>query len=158
MKKPRRIAKIMDLGELPQLFGYLLRIANRASDRQLLPVLGAMGSTRAEFTTLMIIIYNPDSALQEITAAVGVELPATQRLVNSLHDKGYVIRSRPEHDKRFTLYRATAKGLEQAEKMKELAKMADRRLLEDLSPAEQDELFRLLHHIGEKAKKLQNSD
>lgn len=148
MTRPEKPAPEMDLGELPEILGYLLRIAARASDRQVLPVLAANGFTRAEITTLMIIAYNPNRSLQEITTAVGVEMPATQRLVNALRKKGYVTQSRPDYDKRITQYQITPSGLEQAERMKDLSNEKDRKLMNGLSEAEKKELFRLLRHVG----------
>lgn len=148
MTRPEKPAPEMDLGELPEILGYLLRIAARASDRQVLPVLTANGFTRAEITTLMIIAYNPNRSLQEITTAVGVEMPATQRLVNALRKKGYVTQSRPDYDKRITQYQVTPSGLEQAERMKDLSNEKDRKLMIGLSEAEKKELFRLLRHVG----------
>lgn len=148
MTRPDKPAPEMDLGELPEILGYLLRIAARASDRQVLPVLAANGFTRAEITTLMIIAYNPNRSLQEITTAVGVEMPATQRLVNALRKKGYVTQSRPDYDKRITQYQITPSGLEQAERMKDLSNEKDRKLMNGLSEAEKKELFRLLRHVG----------
>lgn len=148
MTRPIKPAPEMDLGELPEILGYLLRIAARASDRQVLPVLAANGFTRAEITTLMIIAYNPNRSLQEITTAVGVEMPATQRLVNALRQKGYVTQSRPDYDKRITQYQITPSGLEQAERMKDLSNEKDRKLMNGLSEAEKKELFRLLRHVG----------
>ena len=138
----------MDLGELPEVLGYLLRIAARAADRQVLPVLTANGFTRAEITTLMIIANNPNRSLQEITTAVGVEMPATQRLVNALRKKGYVTQSRPDYDKRITQYKITPTGLKQTERMNDLCNEKDRKLINGLSETEKKELFRLLHHIG----------
>ncbi|MBB6261376.1 DNA-binding MarR family transcriptional regulator [Paenochrobactrum gallinarii] len=148
MTRPIKPAPEMDLGELPEILGYLLRIAARASDRQVLPVLAANGFTRAEITTLMIIAYNPNRSLQEITTAVGVEMPATQRLVNALRQKGYVTQSRPDYDKRITQYQITPSGLEQAERMKDLSNEKDRKLMNGLSETEKKELFRLLRHVG----------
>ncbi len=148
MTRPEKPAPEMDLGELPEILGYLLRLAARASDRQVLPVLAANGFTRAEITTLMIIAYNPNRSLQEITTAVGVEMPATQRLVNALRKKGYVTQSRPDYDKRITQYQITPSGLEQAERMKDLSNEKDRKLMNGLSEAEKKELFRLLRHVG----------
>ncbi|HWD14086.1 MarR family transcriptional regulator [Pseudochrobactrum sp. sp1633] len=148
MTRQEKTTTDMDLGELPEILGYLLRIAARASDRQVLPVLAANDFTRAELTTLMIIAYNPNHSLQEITAAVGVELPATQRHVNSLRKKGYIIQSRPAHDKRITHYQITPSGLEKAEQLKALANEKDRKLMTGLSEAEKQELFRLLRHVG----------
>ena len=148
MTRPEKPAPEMNLGELPEILGYLLRLAARASDRQVLPVLAANGFTRAEITTLMIIAYNPNRSLQEITTAVGVEMPATQRLVNALRKKGYVTQSRPDYDKRITQYQITPSGLEQAERMKYLSNEKDRKLMNGLSEAEKKELFRLLRHVG----------
>lgn len=148
MTRPEKPAPEMNLGELPEILGYLLRLAARASDRQVLPVLAANGFTRAEITTLMIIAYNPNRSLQEITTAVGVEMPATQRLVNALRKKGYVTQSRPDYDKRITQYQITPSGLEQAERMKDLSNEKDRKLMNGLSEAEKKELFRLLRHVG----------
>ncbi|GAA0605276.1 MarR family winged helix-turn-helix transcriptional regulator [Paenochrobactrum glaciei] len=148
MTRPEKPAPEMDLGELPEILGYLLRIAARASDRQVLPVLSANGFTRAEITTLMIIAYNPNRSLQEITTAVGVEMPATQRLVNALRKKGYVTQSRPDYDKRITQYQITPSGLEQAERMNDLCNEKDRKLIYGLSETEKKELFRLLRHVG----------
>ena len=138
----------MALGELEEILGYLLRLAARASDRQVIPVLNANGFTRAEVTTLMIIAYNPDRSLQEIARAVGVELPATQRMVNALLEKGYVTRRRPEHDRRLTLYSATPEGITQMDRVKDLSNLQDRKLIEDLSPKERADLFRMLRKIG----------
>ncbi|MGU3575353.1 MarR family winged helix-turn-helix transcriptional regulator [Brucellaceae bacterium C25G] len=148
MKQSDMHTSEMNLGELPEILGYLLRIAARASDRQVMPVLAANGFTRAEITTLMIIAYNPNRSLKDITNAVGVEMPATQRLVNALLAKGYVTQNRPDYDKRVTHYEITATGLEQAERMKELSNEKDRRLMTGLSEAEKQELLRLLRHIG----------
>lgn len=153
MTHSKKTVSDVDLGELPEILGYLLRIAARASDRQVLPVLSANNFTRAEVTTLMIIAYNPNRSLQEISAAVGVELPATQRLVNSLRKKGYITQSRPAHDKRVTQYQITSEGQVQAERMKNLSNEQDRKLLAGLSVTEKKELFRLLRHVGSYAQK-----
>lgn len=148
MKRPDKPAPAMNLGELPNILGYLLRIAARASDRQVMPVLAENGFTRAEITTLMIIAYNPNRSLQEINAAVGVELPATQRLVNALRKKGYVTQSRPTYDKRITHYQITPSGIEAAARMKKLSNERDRKLMTGLNEVEKKELLRLLRHIG----------
>lgn len=148
MTRPSKLPAKMDLGELPEILGYLLRIALRASDRQVLPVLSANGFTRAELTALIIIAHNPNHSLQEITAAIGVEMPATQRLVNNLLEKGYVTQNRPDYDKRITQYQVTPSGLKQAERIKNLANEQERKLLTGLTEAEKKELFRLLRHIG----------
>ncbi|MBS9721623.1 winged helix-turn-helix transcriptional regulator [Tianweitania sp. BSSL-BM11] len=138
----------LDLGELPEILGYLLRLSARASDQLVLPVLRENGFTRAEVTALLIVCYNPDRSLQALARAIGIEMPATQRLLNALHTKGHVTRRNAEHDRRLTLYRATESGHLEAERMKRLSNQQDRRLLEGLTTEEQQELFRLLRHIS----------
>lgn len=138
----------MVLGELEDILGFLLRLSARASDRKVIPILSENGFTRVELTTLMIIAYNPDRSLQEIARTVGVELPATQRMVNALLKKGYVVRRRPDHDRRITLYTATPAGHEHMERVKDRSNIEDRKLLAGFSTEERQELFRMLRRIG----------
>lgn len=146
---PSETAKqALNIGELETTLGYLLRVASRASNRLVEPVMRDHGFTRAELTTLMIIAYNPDCSLLNIARAVGIEPPGTQRLVNALMQKKYIISRKTCLDRRFTLYTVTKAGLNKIDQVKNPCNQQDQSLVAGISNAEIDLLMKLLLKIS----------
>ena len=137
----------LQLGRLDTTVGYLLRRAYRRCRDRVLPVLEQFGFKEIEYTTLIVVIENPDCSLTNIAHAVAVDLPVAHRHVARLQKLGYITKSRSGKDRRVTTYRVTEKGRQIDAAMREATDTADNGLYRHLDTAEHAAFIRYLHTI-----------
>ncbi|WP_329057941.1 MarR family winged helix-turn-helix transcriptional regulator [Amycolatopsis sp. NBC_01480] len=83
----------------------------------------------------------------ELADRLDVDRSQVVAVVDRLEQKGLVIRSRDERDRRRVTVALTAEGRKVERRLTNAARRSQKQLLEALSPAEQEDLVRLLRRV-----------
>ena len=106
------------------------------------------GLRPVEYTVLTLIAENPGGSQARLARALAVTAPNITAIVDRLEAKGWIARSRSEHDRRSQTLHATKKGGELARKATQGIVDAERGTLSGLSTGEQMILIELLHKVA----------
>ena len=126
----------LDLMELKNSAGYLLRRADKVLREQTLPALAELSLSSLEGTTLYLVRENPDCTLRRLAEAVDTAPPSMHRIVTSLEEKGLLTRRRDEEDARFVYIHLTEEGRARTEKAIAAVAAVERTALQSLSGSE----------------------
>ncbi|HWA62088.1 MAG TPA: MarR family transcriptional regulator [Caulobacteraceae bacterium] len=96
---PRR-APELDLGALPQLLGFHLRLAQVAFYRDFAASLAHLDLTQKQVAVLQIIEANPGVSQVDVAAALGTDRATMMAIVDRLEDRGLLARERSAADRR----------------------------------------------------------
>lgn len=126
----------LDLMELRNSAGYLLRRVDKMLRDQTLTELAKLSLSSLEGTTLYLVRENPDCTLRRLAEAVDTAPPSMHRVVTSLEEKGLLTRHRDEKDARFVYIRLTEEGRERTEKAISAVTAVERAAMQHLSGPE----------------------
>ena len=151
MTSPKKTAKSpgtrLELGMLPQLVGYQLRMAQIALFRDFAEGPGALEVTPGLFGVLVIIESNPDLKQSELARATQLDRSTVVTVIDNLERRGLVERRASVHDRRSNAIRLTEAGTTLLRKLKRQVGQHEKRLLQNFSPAERETFLALLKKV-----------
>lgn len=137
----------IDLGLLPELVGYHLRLAQVAIFRDFRRTLGDYDITPGLFGVLVLVEANGGMKQTELARAIHLDRSTVVNVIDNLERVGLVERRPVDGDRRSKALFLTARGRTQLQKLKRLVTEHERRLTRHLRPAERAQLLELLGRI-----------
>lgn len=137
--------KPLNLGMLPDLFGYQLRLAQRAIFADFAETVGAEGISPGLFGILVLIEANAGLKQQRLAEAAHLDRSTVVSVIDKLEAQGLV--QRRAADRRSNGLFLTDAGAALLKTLKRKVLQHERRLAEQLSESEQHELVQLLARI-----------
>ena len=137
----------VDLGLLPELLGYQLRLAQRAMFDDFAEAIGGLEVSPGLFGMLVVIEANPGLKQTELANAAQLDRSSLVPALDKLEARGLVARRASSHDRRVNGLWLTQDGNALLRKLKQRVARHEQRLLEKLSAAERDQLMALLKRI-----------
>lgn len=137
----------VDLGMLPSLIGYHLRLAQVAIFRDFRKALGDYDITPGLFGVLVLIEANAGMKQTELARAVHLDRSTVVNVIDNLEAMNLVERRAVAGDRRSKALYLTPNGKSVLQKLKRQVLEHERRLARHLSAAERDQLVELLQRI-----------
>ena len=137
----------LDFDLLPQLVGYHLRLAQIATFRDFAETLGDQDITPSLFGTLVVIDANRGLKQSDLARAIQLDRSTVVTVIDKLEKRGLVARRRAPGDRRSNALELTALGRRRLAALKSRVEAHEQRLREPFTPAEQEELVRLLKKV-----------
>jgi DNA-binding MarR family transcriptional regulator len=98
-----------------------------------------------QFRTLVFVNRNPGTALSPLAEHLGLTLPSTSKMVDTLVLRGYLDRQPSKHDRRKITLQLTSQGDTILEKSYQATQNQLQDLFENLSAPEQETILASLH-------------
>ena len=140
-------APLFDLGDLPSLLGFHLRLAHVAMYRDFTETLAELELTQKQCAVLQLIAANPGVSQVDLAAILGSDRATMMALVDRLDERDLVARRRSASDRRRQELSLTARGATVLEAANRAIAMHERRFTERFSPAELKSLIEGLSRI-----------
>lgn len=138
----------LDEAGLQRVLGYQLKQAAIVTDSLYQRHVGEpFGLKPVEYTVLTLIDENPGGSLVRIARALAVTPPNISTMVDRLEERGWIVRTQSDEDRRTQVLHTTAKGASMARKATQLILNAEKGAV-GLTPAEQAMLVELLHKVA----------
>lgn len=131
-----------------QPVGYLLYRVMTVLRPAMAAELGPLGLTLPEFVCLRILSVFPGRSSAELARNINVSPQAMNLLLRGLQDAGAVSRPATVPSGRALPARLTSKGRALLKRAEAAVRVADERLLANLTPTERRQFKRLLHLVG----------
>ncbi|MET0456154.1 MAG: MarR family transcriptional regulator [Mycobacterium sp.] len=128
-----------------QPLGFLLYQVMAALRPQVNAELRPLGIGLAEFVCMRNLSMWPDQSNAELARRASVTPQAMNLVIRSLQDMGLIARPEAASSGRSLPARLTRKGVALLKRAEAAVLVADARLLDELAPADRDELKRLLY-------------
>ena len=142
----RSVARMTpDLGVLPGLIGYQLRLAQRAIFADFADTVGESGISPGLFGVLVVIGENPGLTQQALANAAHLDRSTVVTVIDKLEDRGLV--ERRAADRRSNGLFLADKGAALLRGLKRKVAQHERRVVQDLSARERAQLVALLQRI-----------
>jgi DNA-binding MarR family transcriptional regulator len=116
--------------------------------------MSAAGLSLARFRVLQALASGGRLRMNELSAALGVVPRTVTTIIDALENDGMVARLADPADRRATLLEITGEGLSQLHRLRALHDAAAAELFEALTPAEKQQLARLLRRLQAAAEDL----
>ncbi len=100
----------IDLGELPSLLGFHLRMAYVAMHRHFAESIADLDLTQRQFAVLSIVAANDGPSQVDIASALGMDRASMMELVDRLEERSLMERRRSKGDRRRQELYVTAPG------------------------------------------------
>lgn len=136
-----------ELGLLPGLIGYQLRLAQIAIFRDFAAALGEQNITPGLFGVLVIIESNPGLKQSDLARATHLDRSTVVSVIDNLERRQLVERRPALADRRSNALQLTAEGAALLRRLKRLVTEHEKRLSRHLSAEERDTLVGLLQKI-----------
>jgi len=146
-KSESRKKTTIDLGMLPELVGFQLRMAQIALFRDFSQGLGGEDVTPGLFGVLVIIEANPDLKQSELARATQLDRSTVVTVIDNLERRGLVERRASLHDRRSNAIRLTEAGTALLRKLKRQVSAHEKRLVQNFSAAERETFIALLQKV-----------
>jgi DNA-binding MarR family transcriptional regulator len=140
-----RQRKPPDLGLLPGLIGYQLRLAQRAIFADFADSVGESGISPGLFGILLVIGENPGLTQQTLANAAHLDRSTVVTVIDKLEDRGLV--ERRAADRRSNGLFLSDNGASLLRGLKRKVVRHERRVVRNLSPSERAQLVALLQRI-----------
>ncbi|GAB4170854.1 MAG: MarR family winged helix-turn-helix transcriptional regulator [Rhodocyclaceae bacterium] len=140
-------ARKIDLGLLPSLLGYQLRLAQIAIFRDFNAAVGPQGISPGLFGVLVIIEANPGMKQTELARATHLDRSTVVSVIDNLERRGLVVRSTETVDRRSNALHLTAEGTSLLRQLKRRVAQHEKRLMRHLDADERATLVGLLQKI-----------
>ena len=139
----------LQLGELSELLGYLLKRAQLKVFEDFLRCVAPLQLTPAQFSVLLLLEKNPGRNQTEIAATLGILRPNFVAMLDALESRDLCTRMRSTNDRRSHVLMLTDKGRAVLARAKKLvASKHEARLNELLGPANRAALLSMLTKIA----------
>jgi DNA-binding MarR family transcriptional regulator len=136
---------MLDMPEHDHPLGFLLYQLTAALRPHVNAELRPLGIGLAEFVCMRNIAMWPDRSNAELARRANVTPQAMSLVLRALEDMGLIARPEAVSSGRSMPARLTRKGVALLKRAENAVEIADARLLDALTPAERDELKRLLY-------------
>jgi DNA-binding MarR family transcriptional regulator len=133
------------LGVLPRLIGYQLRLAQRAIFADFADTVGESGISPGLFGILVVIGENPGLTQQALANAAHLDRSSVVTVLDKLEDRGLV--ERRAADRRSNGLFLADQGTALLRKLKRKVASHERRVVQNLSATEREQLVALLQRI-----------
>lgn len=137
----------LDQGILPELISRQTRITHLAIFRLAEHSLAELAITPQQFALLVVVQRNPGSRQSLLAKARGLDKSTLVPMIDRLERDGFVERRPLATDRRIKTIWMTPRGEDVVERAVPLIRELDDRIGAHLTPAERDELLRLLEKI-----------
>ncbi len=137
----------IELGGLPQLVGYQLRLAQVAIFRDFNAALGAFDITPGLYGVLEVIAANPGLKQTQLARAVQLDRSSVVSVIDKLERRDLVSRRVAVGDRRSNALELTAAGLALLKRLRPLVRAHEARLAAGLSVRERATLMELLARV-----------
>ena len=137
----------VDYGALPGLLGYQLRRAQLAVFQNFGRHLAARDVTPTQYAVLTLIAANTGLTQRALAGAVGTDQSTLVSVLDRLADRGWVVRRRAAHDRRYQVLSLTAAGDAALAGLHGAVAAQDDLLAAGLTPAERALLMGLLKRV-----------
>jgi DNA-binding MarR family transcriptional regulator len=137
----------LEMGILPTLTGYQLRLTQIAIFRDFSETLGEFDVTPGLFGVLVVIEANPGLKQTELARASHLDRSTVVSVIDNLERRGLVERRQAENDRRSNAIVITCEGAALLKKLKRRVADHEKRLVEHLSEDEQATLVSLMKRI-----------
>jgi DNA-binding MarR family transcriptional regulator len=137
----------VDLGVLPSLLGYQLRLAQRAIFADFADSLGEHDVSPGLFGMLVVIEANPGLKQSQLARAAHLDRSSLVPALDKLEARGLVSRRASEHDRRVNGLWLTDQGGNLLRTLKQRVARHEQRLARGLSRSEREQLVALLARI-----------
>lgn len=137
----------VQLGLLPSLLGYQLRLAQRAIFEDFADTMGKLEVSPGLFGMLVIIEANPGLKQTELAHAAQLDRSSLVPALDKLEARGLVTRRASQEDRRVNGLWLTPDGAALLKKLKQRVARHEVRLARNLTAEERDMLAALLHRI-----------
>lgn len=137
----------LDLGGLPELVGYQLRMAQIALFRDFAQGPGEHDVTPGLFGVLVVIEANPDLKQSDLARATHLDRSTVVTVIDNLERRGLVERRAAVSDRRANAIRLTAAGSALLRKLKRQVAQHEKRLVRNFSEAERASFLTLLQKV-----------
>lgn len=132
---------------LDSLVGYNLKRAYMVLQSDFKATLGETGVTSRAFSVLSLIEKFPNITQSEISRQLGIERSGLVAIVDDLQARGYIVRVAVPGDRRVQALSLTKKGQTSFNSSKLAIVEHEKKLLNDFSEPEKEQLLRLLKRI-----------
>jgi DNA-binding MarR family transcriptional regulator len=140
----------LELGELSELLGYLLKRAQLRVFEDFLNCVAPLQLTPAQFSVLLLLDRNPGRNQTEIANTLGILRPNFVAMLDGLESRDLCTRVRSTNDRRSHILALTDKGRAVLARAKKLvASKHEARLNELLGPANRTTLLGMLTKIAQ---------
>ena len=140
----------LQLGELSELLGYLLKRAQLKVFEDFLRCVAPLQLTPAQFSVLLLLDRNPGRNQTEIASTLGILRPNFVAMLDGLESRDLCARIRSTNDRRSHMLALTDKGRAVLARAKRLvASKHEARLNELLGPTNRTALLSMLTRIAQ---------
>ena len=147
-KKPRAgAAGGLDMGLLPALLGYHLRLAHIAVFQNFGRTVGEADITAPQLGTLLLVEANPGVSQSAVAEALRFDRSTLVQIVDRLEGRGLVRREPSPRDRRSHALTLTAAGARLLVTLKELVHVHETEIAAALSEGERAKLIALLERL-----------
>lgn len=146
-KAPAEKKKPVELGLLPDLVGYQLRMAQIALFKDFASGLGEHDVSPGLFGVLVIIESNPDLKQTELARATHLDRSTIVSVIDNLERRGLVERRSALNDRRSNALHLTAEGTALLRKLKRQVNLHEKRLLSNFNATEREHFLTLLQKV-----------
>jgi len=137
----------VEMGLLPSLLGYQLRLAQRAIFDDFAEAIGELEVSPGLFGMLVVIEANPGIKQTELANAAQLDRSSLVPALDKLEARGLVARRASAEDRRVNGLWLTQDGTALLKKLKQRVARHEQRLAQNLSEAEREQLIDLLQRI-----------
>lgn len=130
-----------------QSIGYLMRRSTQLGTTALEPVFAAAGITKTQWSALVAIHFNRASTCAMVARDLCHDKGATTRLVDTLEERGWIVRARAEDDRRIVHLALTPSGEAIAAEVRDVVIARWNEWLKDWNEKDVSELIRLLQRL-----------
>jgi len=146
-KRPARSATPINMGMLPELFGYHLRCAQVTVFQHYNATMGKLGISVPQFGTLLLIEGNPGVSQSSVAEALRFDRSTLVQIIDRLEGRDLVVREVSAKDRRSHALRLTGEGAKLLAELKEIALRHEEDIAHRLSAEERATLMRLLERV-----------
>lgn len=139
----------VDLGTLPELVGYHLRMAQVTVFKDFDRELAGLDITPAIFGVLEVLQHNKGLTQSRLAAAIGLDRSSLVPLLDKLQKRNLVARESSVEDRRSNHLYLTPEGRQLLAKADKRVRLHEERILAPLTKTETKRLITLLSKIGQ---------
>ncbi|WP_027555823.1 MarR family winged helix-turn-helix transcriptional regulator [Bradyrhizobium sp. Cp5.3] len=146
---PEALAEALQLGELSEQLGYVLKRAQLKVFENFLRCVASLQLTPAQFSVLLLVERNPGRNQTEIASTLGILRPNFVAMLDNLESRDLCARIRSTNDRRSHILVLTDKGKAVLARAKKLvASKHEARLNDLLGTANREALIAMLSKIA----------
>lgn len=137
----------VDLGDLRESLGFLMRLAQLRVFEDYFEALGPYGMRPGEFSVLVVIGHNPGIRQGVLASKLMIKRAHITKVIRGLEDQGLVARRIPDEDRRVVELSLTRKGQAFVGERAEALHAFDHAVPAGLTGKDRDQLVHLLQKL-----------